>query len=91
MGFSVGFFGVKGLSFVPDLDLRSASEVDATVCTGDGFVFDEKFDITEFFIGCGVGAGADIDEFAVLNVPMGGKFGTLLLVVGLFFVANQFG
>lgn len=91
MGFSVGLYGVKGLCFVPDLDLWGASEVDATVCAGDGFVFDEKFDITEFFIGCGVGAGADIDEFAVLNGPMGGEFGALLLVVGCFFVANQFG
>jgi len=91
MGFSVGFFGVKGLCFVPDLDLRGASEIDATVCAGDGFVFDEKLDIAEFFVGRGVGASADIDEFAVLNVPMRGEFGALLLVVGLFLVANQFG
>ena len=91
MGFSVGLFGVKGLCFVPDLDLRGASEVDATVCAGDGFVFEEKLDIAEFFVGRGVGAGADIDEFAVFNVPMGGEFGALLLVGGCFLVANHFG
>jgi len=91
MGFSVGFFGVKGLCFVPDLDLRGASEIDATVCTGDGFVFDEKLDIAEFFVGRGVGAGANVDEFAVFNVPMRREFGALLLVVGCFLVANHFG
>lgn len=91
MGFSVGFFGIKGLRFVPYLDLRVASQVDAAVCACDGFVLDEKLDITECFIGRGVGAGADIDEFAVFDMPMGRKLNALLLVVGFFFVAGEFG
>lgn len=91
VGFSVGFFGIKGLRFVPYLDLRVASEIDAAVCAGDGLVFDEKFDITERFVGSGVGAGADVDEFAVFDMPMGREFCALLLVVGFFFVAGEFG
>jgi hypothetical protein len=79
------------LADVPDLHLRIAPQVDAAVSLGHGFVFDHQFDVAEFFFRCGVGPGADIHEFAILDPPMLREFGPLLLEIGRPLFALELG
>jgi len=56
----------SGFGGVPYLDLRHASEVDAAVGVGDGFVFEEELEVCEELVGCEVEPVAVVDKDAVV-------------------------
>ena len=65
---------IEDLVLVPDLHLRHSAQVNAAVRFRDRLVFDQEFHVAERLIGVGVGAVAVIDQFALLDPPVLGKF-----------------
>ena len=61
---------VEDLSRVPDLYLRSAPQIDATVGRRHGLVLDQKLDVAELFVRRGIGPLAVVHQFAVLDRPV---------------------
>ena len=84
-----GIFGIEDLMPVPDLHLRCAAQVNAAVRFRDGLVFKAQLDIAEFRFGRGVRSGAAVDQLAVLDSPMLGEVGPLLLEVRLFLLSVE--
>ena len=56
---------------IPDLHLGAATEIDAAVRFGDGFVFEQKFEIAVVFLRGEVEAFAVVDEDAIFHRPVG--------------------
>ena len=89
--FAGGVLGIEDLIPVPDLHLRRAAQVDAAIRFGDGLVFEAKLDVAEFRFRRGVRPGAVVDQLAVLDPPVLGEVGSLLLEVRLFLLSLELG
>ena len=58
---------------VPDLDLGRAAQVDARVALGGHVVFQDELEVAVFLVRRGVGAGAWVEDLAVLDGPVLGE------------------
>ena len=75
------FFGA-----VPDLDLWNCTEINSTICFGDGFVFEVEFEVLVVFVGGQVEAFPVVDEFVALDAPvLFDVIEALLFLFGKFF------
>ena len=77
---------VRWLSRVRTCPLRPAS-----VGFRDRLVFDQQLVVAERFVGGRVGAGAEVDELALLDAPVRGELGAHLGELGVAFFAGEFG
>ena len=76
---------------VPDLDLRHAAEVDARVAFRGHVVFEHQFEVAVVFVGRRVGAGAGVEDFAILHGPVLREFVTHFLQHRVLLFASKFG
>jgi SpoVK/Ycf46/Vps4 family AAA+-type ATPase len=66
------------LRVIPDLNLRGCPQIDAAVGFGNRLVFDQKLDVTQFFVGGQVGSISVVDQNAAFDGPV------LLRILGPF-------
>ena len=50
--------------------MRGTAQVDAAICLGNRFVFQQQFDVTIVLIGGQVGALPVVDQFTIVNGPV---------------------